>query len=250
MSKCRNAIRVAKSLCNPIYYNGKIIRKPPHSSVLSRIAVSPEKKFVYLRIPKAANSTVTALLWNQLHQEIYDSKTPTKKIKKSFLTALDLNITQSKQAKEEYFFFTIVRNPFDRVLSAYLQKFKSDIYRRRYGKDISKAGNGDINFHSFCKFLAIKGVNKDPHWIPQHKFIWPNLSRIDYVGKFENLHNDLINIFNRLFHNYTIDLNTYYGPGRTNASELRASYYNKESKDIIYNIYIKDFELFKYRYGD
>lgn len=246
LSKLRNVIRTTSSFFNPIFYNGKIIRKLPYASVSSRLIVCPEKKILYIRIPKAANSTVTALLWNQIHGTCFDEHTPTKKIKKSFQKAVNLNFIRSLDAKKNYFFFTIVRNPYDRILSAYLQKISFPLYNQRYGKQIAQAGNGEISFSSFCKFLDQKGLYKDPHWIPQYDFIWPNCKRLNFIGRFENFQEDVSRLFFTLFGECNVNLNAYYGPGRTNANELRHFYYDEQSKNIIYRLYQSDFLYFNY----
>ena len=242
----RNCFRVLKSYTNPILINKNDLKRPPRSSILNRIISCPEKKFIYIRIPKAANSTITALLWNQLNDMISDPITPTKSIKKSFENVTDLGIKKSLEAKKTYFFFTVVRNPYDRVLSAYLQKLKSPIYQKRYKNAIAKAGDGTLSFNSFCHFLDQGGLYKDPHWIPQFDFMWPSCDRLDFIGRFENLHEDLNHIFSIIFGKNDIDFNVYYGPGRTRANQFRKEYYNDCCYEIISRLYSMDFKAFNY----
>lgn len=121
----------------------------------------------------------------------------------------------------DYFKFTIVRNPYDRILSFYFWK---------------KGKNNQV----FIRDEFIKFVKKKRSF--QHKFI-DNSFHIIY---FENLIEDLKkieclkNVVN--FDNYP-KLNASSN-SKLNYEEL----FDKELKDLVYNKYKKDFELFGYQY--
>lgn len=248
MKRIRNNLRKAKILINPLFNNGNIFQKMPYLSVTSRIIVSLDQRFVYIRIPKAANSTVTTLLWSCINNEKLESTKNTQKYKKSFLNAKQLPLKQASMAKKNFFFFVVVRNPYDRILSAYLNKFSTRKYIDRYGEKISKTGDGRLNFTSFCKYLYKEGLYENPHWMPQSEYVWPSYDRLDYIGKVESIQKDLERIFTRIFDDCQADFTNIYGPTRTHAQAKRDNYYNTETKKIINNLYADDFHRFNYEF--
>lgn len=248
MKKIKNNLQKAKMLINPLFIDRNLFHRMPHQSVASRIIVEPELKFVYIRIPKAANSTVTKLILNCMHKNQYKAAEYNHNYKKSFKNAKQVTLKQARLAKKNYVFFVVVRNPYDRILSAYLNKFSKEKYVKRFGKQIAEAGDGNLNFKSFCYYLCQNNLYKNPHWIPQSEYIWPSYERLDYIGKVENLKNDLENIFLEVFDNCNIDTTYVYGPEPTNANSKKDEYYDKETKKIINKLYANDFKMFNYKF--
>lgn len=120
----------------------------------------------------------------------------------------------------DYFLFTIVRNPYDRILSYYFwSQGKNAVFSR-------------------CKFINF--VNNKNCF--QHKLINKNF----HIIHFENLINELkdIECFKGI-----VDFNNY--PKINSSINTLLNYneiYDKELKYLVYNKYKKDFELFGYSY--
>ncbi len=135
---------------------------------------------------------------------------------------------------DEIFKFTIIRNPWDRVVSAFhaLQQAR----RPRIDKG--------INFRHFIKTtFKDKGISCDPHFEFQHpKFYFNGNIFVDYVARMENIKEDwrkiasIINCPDTLPHKY-----------KSNRGPYR-SYYDDECKEIVQNIYQKDIDLFEYKF--
>jgi len=121
----------------------------------------------------------------------------------------------------DYFLFTIVRNPYDRMLSFYF---------------FSKGKNNQVfNRNEFINF-----IKKNDSF--QHKYI----DNTFHIIHFENLINELKNIecFKEI-----VDFNNY--PTLNASSNSKRNYneiYDEELKDLVFNKYKKDFELFGYEY--
>jgi hypothetical protein len=133
--------------------------------------------------------------------------------------------------------FAFVRNPYDRCASAfnYLLKGgkgnKSDLFDQ--GKFISK-------YKSFEDFILNGGIDaailRQTHFFQQSKFID---DRIDFIGKYENIKMDWFKIckLNKIYKRLLFK------------EELFSTYdnlYTSEMRKKVYNIYMEDFEKFKY----
>src|SRR5690625_4749524 len=91
-----------------------------------RVAVDRARSFIYFRIPKAANSTVAATLHPSPAREVSSDIA-----KRSFSRASSLTYREVRELAERFFLFTVVRDPYSRLASAYLDKDKKDKARRQ-----------------------------------------------------------------------------------------------------------------------
>lgn len=129
------------------------------------------------------------------------------------------------------FTFTIVRNPYDRVVSAFehLKKFEKV--------------KSNWTFDYFVREILIgQRENFDIHFLPQFHWSRP-LSKInfDYIGKFETLKEDWKNIAPEISAYPTLP---HVNKGKS--IDFR-DYYSDELKNIIYNMYKDDFIEFEYK---
>lgn len=149
--------------------------------------------------------------------------------------------------KKNFKSFSFVRNPWDRVVSAfnYLnQGGCSEVDKIDYEKYLAKF-NG--NFKKFVK----EGLTKDKkilnqiHFVPQYKWLCDKKHNIlvDFLGKYENLKKDFNKIID-LFDLPKISLE------KTNSSKHLSykKYYDKDIIGIIEKIYKKDIEIFNYKF--
>lgn len=261
--------------CGSPYY-----RVRPHlwsaeiASMDRRIAVSPERGFTYVRIPKAANSTVMNTLYRcfPLPHPVADEN-DVECIKNSFPSPRQLQKSQIRQLLEHHFIFTLVRNPYHRTLSAYLMRFHpkpeneesgfqpesaKEKYMSRYeleqmdflnrfGDAIARHGGGAISFNAFCRWLASGGEARDVHWMLQCRLInLVGLRRMDYIGRVESLDRDLPAIVNRVRGTEArVDIQDA-GPEPTRATARCGEFYDEESVALVKQVYKRDFEALGY----
>lgn len=186
-------------------------------------------KAIFIHIPKTAGSSVSRTLGNDgsKHQEL------------KYFQAFDPN------SFNVYFKFAFVRNPYDRLVSAYhyVKQIDNDFDRAWASKYLEKV----TSFADFVLKLNDKSYSKMvfKHLVfkPQHSFILDlngNIG-IDFIGRFERLENDFNFICKKLeikndlvFHNQS-------------KHEPYKTYYTSKLADIVYRLYQDDFELLSYR---
>lgn len=132
--------------------------------------------------------------------------------------------------------FSIVRHPYSRFISSY--SFLKNGGLTNYDREISKKINNYDNIDSFLQ-QNYKTLKRNLHFISQNKFIFRRSNKqIDDIFKIEELDDY------KLFLNLKLDIDTSY---KLNSSpkteEVRIS---QESKDILKDIYNKDFKLLDY----
>tara|TARA_X000000950_G_scaffold162290_1_gene198420 strand:- start:861 stop:1448 length:588 start_codon:yes stop_codon:yes gene_type:complete len=194
--------------------------------------ISHKLKFIFVHIPKTSGNSLSFFLKKFVDDEvvnitnrmgekqgisIFCEKTR-KNIKHHSITYY--NNTYGEKIND-YFKFTIVRNPYDRILSFYFW---------------SKGENKQVfNRNEFINFI-------EKNHPSQHTYIDNSF----HIIHFENLVNELKNIecFKGIvnFNNYPI-LNASSNSKR-NYNEI----FDKKLKDLVFNMYKKDFELFGYEY--
>ncbi|RWS29973.1 carbohydrate sulfotransferase 11-like protein [Leptotrombidium deliense] len=170
---------------------------------------------------------------------------------------------------KQYFKFVFVRNPLERLLSAFRNKFQfayNDYFRERFGRKIIKQyrvnytkasleNASDVTFQEFITYISDLNVSDyrsafNEHWRPISDLCFPCLIRFDVIGKYETLEEDVFFILwkNHLF-------NTIRFPQRRESysskptSELIANYYTQLPRDLltkILTLYENDLNLFHY----
>jgi hypothetical protein len=145
---------------------------------------------------------------------------------------------------DAYFKFAFVRNPWDRLVSAYLflQKGGMD------AKDARFFAQHLASYPSFEKFV-LEWVNESnvllyDHFIPQHRFICDARDRImvDFVGRKENLELDFAYVASRMGRPAALP--------HINKVEHRhySTYYNEATRAIAERVYIRDIRIFGYSF--
>ncbi len=190
---------------------------------------------IYIHIPKTAGLSVSKSLFGNAaggHRklEIYQ-------------------IAFSKREFDSYFKFTFVRNPWDRLVSAYYYLKNGGINDR--DRIWAKRNlSSYVDFDSFVKgWVNRRNIEAHIHFIPQFRFICEPGSytpKVDFIGYFENLEEDFCYVQKRLgldsslmHFNKTIDKQKDYN-----------EYYTEATKEIVAKVYRKDIQLFGYDFDN
>tara|TARA_Y100000992_G_C21268979_1_gene495567 strand:- start:1397 stop:1984 length:588 start_codon:yes stop_codon:yes gene_type:complete len=194
--------------------------------------ISHNLKFIFIHIPKTSGNSLSLFLKDFIDNEIIHRSNNMgekqgidiicEKIKKD-IKHKDITYYKNTYGEKinDYFKFTIVRNPYDRMLSYYFWS---------KGKN-----NQKFDRNEFINFIKSNTSF-------QHEYI----DNTFHIIHFENIINELKNIecFKEI-----VDFNNY--PTLNASSNSKRNYneiYDKELKDLVFNKYKKDFELFGYKY--
>lgn len=155
-----------------------------------------------------------------------------------------------KYLERKPFIFTFVRNPYSRILSAYLDKIKGgyDAYYNNLSKtsSITREKFDSLSFSDFVSIVAEQDVSDmDQHWRTQYYQTVQHGLEYSYIGRFENLEEDLSYVYRRI--GLSDDPRTVtVRPHRQDASEKVDDLVDKETKRRIADKYAIDFETFGY----
>ncbi len=215
-----------------------------------RMAVSREARFVFFRVPKAANSTVTATLYAKLAGDLsHDPTGSSKSIKRYFPRGSRLSASEVDGLAREFHLFTFVRNPYSRLASAYLEKvFNAPPHfraRRMLHRFYRREPGEAVSFVEFCRFIDAGGLYQDAHWFPQVTFMPMGVSMLHFIGRVERLTQDLGQVYQHLFGEPLPQVMNKVGHA-TGASERTRALYDAESAAIVQKHYLADFEQLGY----
>ena len=215
----------------------------PIQDVDSRGAYDGEIGFFYNRIPKVANSTIVNCLLNYKNVDIGNIE---GQYKSYFKKPSGMSLGEVNKLGDS-FKFVFVRNPYSRLLSAYLDK----VIRRQYFSADGKYPTTHFSqkstpptFTEFCNYLADGGLYQNAHWAPQNHLLLLPLEEFDFIGKFENLDADIKYLMRQLGGDQPSIQRA--GPPSTSADQLLAQYYSPDLYEFVSELYKEDFNLFGY----
>jgi len=211
-------------------YSGGLSRR----SADARGCVDLELDFFCNRVPKAANSSVVASLASLKLQRQVGSREAKHLFKRPSDLSRDEMLVFSKLLK-----FTIVRNPYARTLSAFLDKVKRK-------QEIGSWRGKEHDFYSFLLWLEQGKLLDNAHWAPQTSILLLPVAEFDFVGRVESLDRDLNYILRRLNGSAEgADINPVFS-NATGAEEKLASFYCEKTANLVEKLYHRDFELLGY----
>ena len=161
--------------------------------MLYNIIVDEKFKILFCYIPKIACTQ-----WKIFMARLYGTKTKhwihdARNTK--FLG--DYPMEEVDRILRTYFKFVFVRESFERLLSAYLDKFYSGDpdFHNNYGREIikryrpgGKPEHKNVTFDEFLNYVLHIGKGYlNEHWQTYDKLCHPCGIQYDFIGKFENL---------------------------------------------------------------
>jgi hypothetical protein len=211
-----------------------------NTNALRRVMVFGENNLLYNRVQKNANTTVMSCLDSLVHPDSRGKDTWDRY--DSLVTCKLEDIDTFRQFKR----LVVIRNPYTRVLAAFLDKF------RRH-KIVSRLGPYSLDadgFAQFARFLRDGGLAKNDHWNLQKESMFVPLAGFTHVIRCEELNEKLEPALQDLgFDTRQLkwaELFRFSQKHATGASSRVAAFYDTDTKQIIRKLYMPDFEFLGY----
>lgn len=191
--------------------------------------ISEEHNFIFLHVPKTGGTSIEKALDSHYDIDRFDYHfwhEESKHWSVHFTLQEMIRYKQIKKPVNKYFVFSVVRNPWERIVSA----------ARWRQMDLEE-------FYFKTKSIPLKKLDHDRHKLPQTDFMKIDQNiHADFIGRFENLNSDWLKICERLDIEITLP--------HTNQSQHTSyqDYYSPKMKDIIYKEYKEEIKLFKYEF--
>jgi hypothetical protein len=211
------------------------------AEINQRTVVDRERGFIYFRIPKAANSTVMV----NLAEADMSGQATSKHVKRAFARVDTLSEREVKELTSRFFLFTVVRNPYSRLASSYLDKIERGKRSRKVLQALGKPEGSEVKFLEFCHYLQNDGISDDPHWYKQVDLVPCGIGLLDFVGHMETLDQDLTETLSRINGVAPSQLMNW-APHQTGANAKLSQLYCSESIQIVKRLYADDFSAFCY----
>lgn len=199
----------------------------------SGVCFYKELNCTYINMPKAACSSIRAGILEKcnhlfsLSPESYDRWTAIQEIDESFFSS---------------FKFTIVRNPYTRIVSAYNNRLnKKTDTRKGFFKTHNIPMEKELSFLEFLQLIH-KQCNKDiysldVHFAPQTHLMCPQFMAYDFIGHLENIKEDI-----NFIADYVLLPNKKHNPSKG----ISIKDLSQKEIELILDIYKDDFALLGY----
>lgn len=195
--------------------------------------VSADLKCVFIHIPKCAGSSINQDL--KLQSIGFSGHSPA---------------SCHFDYLGDYFSFTFIRNPYDRVVSAYKYFQKLTPGHRWYKRNsIIADAAAKMNFNEFVNHildfqkLMVREEGSFESGIHFQPFDYFLDEKINYIGRFEDIQKDYSYIRSRL----NLPIKILRKTNSTNNNDYK-EIYSGDAERIVYNIYDQDIKKYKYQF--
>jgi len=194
------------------------------------------KKFIFIHIPKTAGTSIEEVLTDEncsLKQNQWSNKGFSSPLNHLTLGQLMKHEKLTNPDARDFFKFAFVRNPWDKTISECFCPHIQAIFKN--------CENTKDKIKTVCHWSSKGGYGG--HCRKQTDFIKHAGIELDFVGRFENLHQDYNHICTAL------GVPPITLPHKFNSHRLHYStYFDNETEDLVREIYKKDIENFNYKY--
>jgi hypothetical protein len=203
-----------------------------------------QNKLIFIHIPKTAGKSI-------LYGVYGDKARQSHFLLKSYLFFFKNQIN--------FFKFTVVRNPWDRMVSSFYylknkggknSQLDSEFYEK-FIKDVPSFKEFIDKMISSSKYR--ENVLNCIHFIPQYNFIERNSNiSVDFIIRYENLQSDFERLKKILFKkNHAIKFHLKKLPHLNKSAHKKYNLYYSESYmiDFVYQIYKEEIDFFNYTFS-
>ncbi|KAM6987125.1 carbohydrate sulfotransferase 11 isoform 2-T2 [Aplochiton taeniatus] len=237
---------------------------------LKHLVVDEEHELIYCYVPKVActnwKRVMMVLTGRGKYSDPMDIPSNEAHIPSNLKTLNQYSITEINHRLKSYLKFLFVREPFERLVSAYRNKFtlkyNSSFHKRfgtrivrRYRKNATQealANGADVKFREFAEYLVDPATLRDgplnEHWQTVYQLCHPCHIHYDMVGKYETLEEDANYVLRLAGAGDALRFPTYAKSTRTTDTMTAQFFSNISSlqQGQLYQLYRQDFLMFNY----
>ena len=205
--------------------------------------LSHPHKCIFVHIPKTGGTSVEQIIWPSVQDRTesefwmgfideYRNKYQTGGLQHLLADQIRQEIGRARF--DEYFKFTVVRNPWSKAVSQY-------VYMHDRADLMSFVGMNDGD--EFKTYLSLIRKKQHVQWLPQFRFFMDeNGSEIvDFVGRFESFDDTVYEVLEKLSIQERVIPHVNKG-----IKEELGSYYDNEALEIVGEMYKLDIDLLGY----
>lgn len=219
--------RIVRRRVNAAHYRALRTAVYPSPKGTFSLRGCDDKRAIFIHTPKAAGTSIALSVFGELPYHY---------------TGTDYIAIFGRETFDAYFTFSFVRNPWDRLVSAYE-------YLSRGGWDEKDRAWVDTHLAPYADFtdfvrrgLRQRAVREFMHFRPQRQFVcdWRGRLLVDYLGYFETITTDFEAICRRLGVDATLT-----HTNRSTAADYREKY-TDETRRLVGEHYAADIRAFGY----
>ncbi len=212
-----------------------------NAQALRSVVFYPNLGIAYSRIQKNANTTAVILL-----QELETGKLQDRSAAKKESRTIATLPWRSLLRAGRFNYFVIIRNPYSRLLSAFLDKFRLDKFKAGYRVfDLTPQG-----FREFVGWLEDGNLSANSHWDLQSRRLLVPLAHYGHVVRFESLADDMRSFLASQSISLKPDALSALYPSdqskQTSASDLVREYYDAATARRVHALFRQDFDALGY----
>ena len=199
------------------------------------MVICHNKKCIFIHIPKTAGTSIEQFIKDNDKNPIILTGVQDGRSRRHF-TALDIKLLFPDLFKQ-YYKFSVVRNPYDRLLSEY--------YWCKIPNVGYKFGKTKIEFLNYVSNVIkqktyFTNIFHD-HFIHQYMFLYNHQNKllVNNLFKYEHLDSAIEFIKKKLYINQNLN--------QLNKTTAEKTDWSIEEKEIVYELYKKDFMYFQYK---
>nr|XP_040134951.1 carbohydrate sulfotransferase 11 isoform X1 [Ictidomys tridecemlineatus] len=237
---------------------------------LKHLVVDEDHELIYCYVPKVACTNWKRLMMVLTGRGKYSDPMaiPASEahVAANLKTLNQYSIPEINHRLKSYLKFLFVREPFERLVSAYRNKFTQKYntsFHKRYGTKIIRRQRRnatqealrrghDVRFEEFVAYLIDPHTQREEpfneHWQTVHSLCHPCHIRYDLVGKYETLEEDSNYVLQLAGVGGALKFPTYAKSTRT-TDEMTTEFFqniSSEHQTQLYEVYKLDFLMFNY----
>lgn len=249
-----------------------LLRESTRYDLMHGVHYSKKFNCIYIESPKCGCSSIKTLIQTYEHEgpnrehaldirDLHNKSVNSRSLpglKYSGVSGLCDREFIKVLSDQSIFKFSVVRNPYTRIVSAYNDKIlkslneKVKVVSTLYPNmsELSKREKleRDVSFSDFLRFILSHKISSEMnvHWRPQHALLLYDYLNYDFIGKLEDADQSWKKIYNKVYANKRKFIPLMKKNITSKKAPTTALFYTDELANKVYDFYKNDFLAFGY----